>query len=1159
MTTRDTHGVQMGGSAASFGYWVRRRRLALDLTQAALARRTGCSAAAIKKIEHDERRPSRMMAARLAEALGMPPDQRDRFVAAGLGELAAARLGPTIASADRTMAPPWLSDPLGAEPRPVVGRDDELARLLAHLEATLDGHGRTVFVTGEAGQGKTTLLTAFADRAQQAAPDLVVTRGAGTAVGSYGDPYLVVRDVFRTLVADPRTPWRADYVSPEQAASLWAFAPKVARTIDEVGPHLLDVVVPADAVRAQLGLDGTPLHTAQPSRDHVVAEVTDVLRALSAERPLLVLLDDMQWADTASAELLFHLLRRLRDARVLVVCAYRGSEVAEDHGPAGSAIRHALTETRRDVSDARVDLDDIGPTAERALCDALLDLEIPDLDSRLHDELYRRTRGQPLFVQELTRELKGRGDLVPGREGSWVARPGLDWDQVPARVAVVIEQRLDRLQPDDRTLLDAAATEGEHFTVEAAARVAGVNDRAALRLLARHVDRAHGLVREVGVVRLGGRTLTRYRFGHVLFQRFIYEALSDGARQRIHGQLAAELERLHADDLDSVLPQLVHHFSAAGDAARAIPYLIQAGDRARLMYAHDEALTLYERASQFLRTQGDLERMARTQMKIGLTYQSGTDLIRAQQAFDDAFRLWSSVDQTTEGIPGSATLRLIWAEPETLDPTMGGYEISASMVTNLLSGLVRFDEGTNVVPDVARRWEITDGGRRYTFHLRDDVVWSDGRPVTAHDFVYTYRRALDPVTGAPVAPALLDAVTGARDVRDGRVPPRQAGIHAVGDHTLVIELAEPTSYFIYNLAYYVLLPVPRHAVEAHGASWWRQPETTVSNGPFRLTAWEHGRSMMLERNPSYHRSTRGNVQRVTLRLGRPPAAEHEALYLTDEVDVLSTAWFTAESVADRLRRRLPVEYSRRDRFVTRYYWLDPDRPPLNDRRLRQAMTMAIDRDAVAARWSHGLAIPAAGGLVPPGMPGHVPSLALPHDPDRAARLVAEVAATADLPEITLFCLASGEQAARELADGWRAAGIPIRIQCEMATGLFASSWESTTGPRISLGGWVADYPDPDTFLRVCAELDLPNWRHDRLQSVLGQAARTTDPAAKLASYKEVERILADEAVLVPLTYNSEHLMIKPWVTHYPSIPVKYAGFWEDIIIGPDQHGLPAAT
>lgn len=1137
----------MGGAAVSFGYWVRRRRLALDLTQASLARRVGCSTAAIKKIEHDERRPSRTMARRLADALGLPPDQQPRFVAAGLGELAAERLGEVSPPDDPGPAPSWLSVPIGADRPPAVGRELELNTLQAHLDTALAGKARAVFVTGEAGQGKTSLLTMFANRAQLAVPDLVVARGAGTAAGGYGDPYLAIRDLFRMLVVDPSAPWHADQLTVEQAQRLWAFAPVVARTIVESGPHLLDVIVPADTVRERLGVDMAPVGT-QPSRDHVIAGVTDVLTALAAEHPLLLFLDDMQWADTASAELLFHLSRRLTDSRLLLVCAYRGSEVAADQGPAAGTVRRTLLEIRRGIDDALIDLDELDPAAERDFCDALLDLEFPDLEPGLRDALYYRTRGNPLFVQELVRELKARGDLVRRPDGSWAARAGLDWDQVPARVAVVIEQRLDRLGPDERILLEAAAVEGEQFTAETAAQVAAVDERVAHRLLSRQLDRTQGLVRETGTVRVSGRTLTRYRFSHALFQRFVYDTLGDGTRRSGHRQVAAELEALYAADPEPVVPQLAHHYAEAGDAERAVPYLLQAGDRTRLLYAHDEAVRLYERAADFLRELGDRERLARTMMKIGLTHQTGFDHDRAQQAFDQAFALWAAIDPAPGGATGSATLRLAWGEPASLDPTMGGYTTTAPVVTNLISGLVRYDEDTNVVPDVARRWEIAGDGRRYTFELRDDAVWSDGRPVTADDFVFTYRRALDPATGAKVAPALLDAVTGAREIRRGELAPERAGVYAEDDHTLVIELAEPTSYFIYNLAYYVLLPVPRHIVEAHGTTW-SQPQTMVTNGPFRLADWEHGRSMVLERNPRYHGAVRGNVQRVTLDLGAT-VADHRSLYLADELDVLSTAWFTDHEAIDRLRQRFPDEYSKRDRFVSLYYWLDPSTPPLDDRRVRKAMAMAVDVNAIGAQLSRGLWQPATGGLIPPGMPGHVPDLAATPDPNTAAGLVAEAVNGASPPEITLVCWGRHVPVARMLQALWGSIGLRIELAELEPGGDAIDAWARTNPPKAAVGGWVADYPDPDTFLRVCVELDLPDWQHGRYHSLLDKAARATDPAIRSAAYHEAERILATEAVFIPLAYEPEHLMLKPWIVRYPSIPVKYPGFWKDIVIGP---------
>lgn len=1139
----------MGGTT-SFGYWVRRRRLALDLTQAALARRVGCSTAAVKKIEHDERRPSRTMAEHFADALGIPPDQRPQFIAAGLARLSADRMGPATGASGSGSAPAWVSSPVGGTADQLAGRGAELDRLRGHLDAALDGRPRAVFLSGEAGQGKTALLTAFADMAQRAVPELVVARGAGTATAGYGDPFLAVRDVFRMLVADPRAGWQVDQLTSAQAANLWAFAPDVARVVEEVGPRLIDVLVPADTIRERLGRPvAAPMGHA--ARDHVVSQVVDVLDVLARQRPLLIMLDDMQWADTASAELLFHLARRLTAARVLAVCAYRGSEVAESVGAPAAVLRRTVLEIRRDLDDALIDLDGLAPDAERRLCDAIVDLEIPGLTAEAHDELYRRTRGHPLFVQELVRELKAAGDLVDDGCGTWAVRPGLDWNRVPARVAAVVEQRLYRLDERERALLDAAAVEGEYFTAELAARVAGVtgvDERTALRMLDR-LERVHGLVRDAGVLRIGGRYVSRYRFGHALIQRFVYDSLADGARRHSHGDLAEALEEMHADDPEPVVPQLAHHHAEAGHADRAIPYLLQAGDYARLLHAQSEAMAAYTRAAGFLRELGDRERLARTLMKIGLTHQTSFDHERAQPAFDEAFALWAAVDGTAAGRPaGSATLRVLWREPESLDPTMGGYTIAAPVVTNLFSGLVRYDEGTDVVPDVARRWEISGDGRRYTFELRDDAVWSDDTPVTAHDFVFTYRRALDPATGAKVAPALLDAVTAAPAIRRGDAPPEEAGIRALDDHTLVIELTEPTSYFIYNLAYYVLLPVPRHAVERYGERWV-EPDTLVTNGPFRLTAWEPEGAMVLERTDRYHGPARGNVQRVTLDLATGPADHHEA-YLADEVDLLSTAWFTSQATVGRLRHRYPDEYSRRERFVTVYYWLDPTRPPMDDLRFRQGMAMAVDREALAATAEPGMWRPATGGLVPPGMPGHVPGLAARHDAAAAARLVTEATGDGEVPEVTVLTSARSEPIARRLQADWSATGLPVRIEVlESSTDPFGR-WTQIDGPRVGVGGWVADYPDPDTFLRVNVELDLPEWRHGRYSALLDRAARATDPADRDAAYREAERILAAEAVVVPLAYEPEHLMLKPWIVHYPSVPVKYPGFWKDVVVGP---------
>jgi len=1134
----------MEGNPASFGYWVRRRRIALDLTRDALARRVGCSPSAVKKIERDERRPSRTMAQRLADALGLPPDQRERFLAAALGEASVERLTGTASDNDQGSAPPWLVRSHAAEMGSVVGRESELAWLQSHLSAVLGRRSRVVFVVGEAGMGKTALLTEFADRARGNVPELVVARGAGTAVGAPGDPYFPIRDALRMLVADRHAPLQADQLTRRQAESLWNFSATVARAVVESGPRLLDVLVPVETVSERLGMSVAAPAFADSSQTDVSDQVSMVLRDLAERRPLLLMLDDMQWSDTASAMLLFHLIRSLADARVLVICAYRGSEVMDTGGGAQGVLRKATLESGRYVDNSLLDLDAIDSTAVRALCDALLDVEAPDLDEVARDEFYRRTHGHPLLVRELVHELKARGDLVRLENDSWAARPDVNWERVPARVAAVIEQRLDRLDADERALLNAAAVEGEYFTVDVAARVAGVDIRDAHRLLAERLARVHGLVREDIAGPLRGQSLTRYRFGHALFQSFIHDRIGRGARAHAHGLVAAELEALHSDDLEPVVPQLADHFAQAGDVDRAVPYLIQTGDRARWLQAHDVAVAAYGRAVELLRERGDTERLAGALMRIGLTYQTSFDHVGAQRAFDEAFALRPAADDSRSGgAVGSATLRLAAVEPVWLDPHLNA---TSSDVNQLLfSGLVQYDAGANIVPDVAERWDISSDGRRYTFRLRDDVIWSDGVLVTAHDFVFAYRRAFDPATDVELADILLLPVAGARDVFEGRAPARRVAVDAVDDRTLVFELAEPTSYFMYNLAHSTLVPLPRHLVQAHGSAWCR-PETIVSNGAFRLETWEPGRGMTLKRNPRYHGPVSGNVQHVSLKFTARFDSSHEQLYQADEIDVLALSLGTDAGVIDRLRRRIPHEHVIRPASAIRFYWLDPDTPPLDDRRVRQAMAMALDRDLLAAKAGSQM-VAAKGGLVPPGIPGHVPGIAMPYDPDRAAQLIAEVVG-GDIPPLTIIGLDWGEPFMQHLVDQWRAVGLPVEIQLCRSHFDREMAWDGTSGPRVGLLGWVADYPDPDNFLRVAVNGFIPSWRHGRYESVLEKAALTSDLAGRLDLYRMAELILAEEAVLVPLLYQAEHLMVKPWVTVLPSLPLLYAGL-KDVIIG----------
>lgn len=1152
-------------TTASFGYWVKRRRLALDLTQAALARQVGCATVTIKKIEYDERRPSLQMAERLAECLALPAAERAPFIAAALHELPVDRL--SLSHEPVAPVPVWLEERRQPPAESLfVSREREQAILDRALQQALNERSRLFFVAGEAGRGKTALLSHFAGRATGAHPDLLVAWGSCTAAGT-GDPYLPFRDLLAHLVGDVESGWRSGRLSAEQASRLWEHAPEVVEIVRQSGPQLVDTLLPATSLRS--GPAGRPARStrkdsAAGQQDQLFSALTAVLEEAARLRPLLLVLDDLQWADSASLALLFHLGHRLQGSRILLLGAYRPIE-GGDAG-AGLTLADVVGELARRRGEIVVDLDQFDVAQVRRFVDAILDSEPNRLDDEFRVRFFWRTRGHPLFTVELLREMRARGDLVQDEQGRWQAGEMIDWETIPARVEAVIAGRLRRLPVELSDLLAIASVEGDSFTAQVVAALQGSDERAVFRQLARLQDE-FGLVQEQGELASGERWLARYQFHHILFQQYVYQQLGQAERRHLHGAVAAALEALwDVDDESAELPaegmmlsQLAHHFAEAGNDEKAAAYLIRLGDRARTLYANREAVAHYERALALMRKasprKADREATGRLLMKLGLTHQSAFDYTRAQQAFDEAFSLMPERDPAWAKAGSSQAprpLRMVWRDPPSLDPTRGGFNFTAPLANQLFSGLVAFGPENEILPDVAYRWEIEAHGRRYVFHLRDDVFWSDGRPVTAHDFAFTYRRALDPATDAPVASQLLFPVRGAREYHQGEhADAGRLGIRALDEHTFVLELEEATTYFIQNLAYYVMLPVPQHAVLAYGKEW-AIPGRIVTDGPFRFAAWEPGKQMLLERNPLYHGSFGGNVEQVRLALGEA-ADNMVALYFAGELDV-ALDWFAAISQIDELRRRFPAEYVRRQGFATVFSFVNVTRAPFDNRWVRQALAMAVDRHALVEGPLQGYVTAATGGFVPAGMPGHLPDCALGYNPEEARRLLAQSSLSAG-DRLTLVSIWSREQVSHFLQATWQRV-LGIEVGLELATPEQFHEQLARPGANIGIGGWIADYPDPDNFLRVCIDVptDVPESRRAEYSALLERAGRIADQAERLRLYQQADRILTEEAAIVPLYYQPFHLMLKPWVKRYPTAAVKNYGFWKDVVLEPEVGG-----
>lgn len=1067
-----------------------------------------------------------------------------------------------------TAIPPFLSEDEGAElVRPVfVAREPELAQLSHHLEAALSGSGGVVFVTGGAGRGKTALMAEFARRATEAHPDLLVAAGSCNAYAGLGDPYLPFREILNALTGDVGARWAAGTVTREQARRLWKAMPVAVEALLARGEALFDTLVSGSALlsraeaagpsgaawlrRLKEWVEGERTGVSDLAQDQLLEQFTVVLRTLAAERPLLLCLDDLQWVDAASAGLLFHLGRRLAGSRILIVGAYRADEVALGRGEEPHPLAQVLGELRRQYGEVWVDLRAADEREGRQFVDSYIDSEPNRLGEVFRVALYRYTGGHPLFTVELLRAMEARGDLAQDEEGRWVEGETLHWERLPARVEAVIEARVGRLPPELHELLAVASVEGETFTAQVLAQVQGMGERELLRILSRELERRHQLVREERMGSIGGRRLTRYRFAHALYWQHFYDHLGQAERSLVHGEVAEVLEGMYAGQTDEIVPQLAYHYAEAGYAGKAIAYLNRAGDRARLGYAYQEAVVHYERALSYLRQGEEYESAARTAMKLGLTHHDALRFAEARQAYEEGFVLWqraSAVPRATPRPRAPHALRLVAPEPETLDPAFATDRASQVVIHQLFSGLATSTPELGLVPEVAERWEVLDGGRRYLFYLRKDVSWSDGTPVTAGDFEYAWKRALDPAIGTPIAHRLYQ-IQGARSYHQGEAAdPSIVGARSLDEATLELWLEEaassPSDLFVNNTQ---ALPVPRHVARAHGKAWTKM-EHLVTNGPFRLARWEAGERMVLERDSSYPGRAAGNVRQVEMLLVSEDGARALKMYEDHRLDTLDLLRLPQEEW-DRARLQHAGEYLSGPLLSMRAVGFDANQPPFGDRRVRRAFALATDRETLAHVALKGYVFPATGGAVLPGVPGHSPGIGLPYAPDEARQLLAEAGYPGGRGFPPLEALAYLVDPISEyLREQW-ARDLGVEITWTLAT-------TAEMDDRVILGRgrpplWCSGAffdPVPEQILRVLAKI--LGWQNEGFAGLLEAARRTSDQDQRIELYRQADRILIEEAVALPLTYDRFHILVKPWVVQYPTSPL-IRRFWKDVVIAP---------
>lgn len=466
----------------------------------------------------------------------------------------------------------------------------------------------------------------------------------------------------------------------------------------------------------------------------------------------------------------------------------------------------------------------------------------------------------------------------------------------------------------------------------------------------------------------------------------------------------------------------------------------------------------------------------------------------------------------------------IGTEPEGLDPHLVTGVTEHYVLLSLLEGLTTVHPKTlEIEPGVAERWEVSEDGLHYTFHLDPEARWSNGDLVTSGDFLFSFERILTPALGAPYA-YMLYSIKNAEAFNKGELTDfAEVGVKAPDPRTLTFELESPTPYFLSLSTHYTWWPVHPPSVLAHGGmtdriSKWTKPGNFVGNGPFALKTWRLNHSIEVEKNAHYRDAEAVRLNGIHF---LPIAMDtEERAFRADQLHVTSTVPIPR---IDWYRKNAPDRLHFDTYLGVYYYMLNTAREPLDDPRVRKALAYSINREALTKHVLKAGQEPAY-HFTPPNTGGYTAEAKLPYDPDLARQLLAEAGfpGGAGFPKLELLFNTSESHrtVAVAIQQMWQEElGIDI--------GLYNQEWKVYLATRkernfdIVRAAWIGDYVDPNTFLSLGTSdngNNHSNWGNERYDALMREAALTQEPTSRLQLFQEAEAILMDEMPVIPIHF-----------------------------------------
>ncbi len=487
----------------------------------------------------------------------------------------------------------------------------------------------------------------------------------------------------------------------------------------------------------------------------------------------------------------------------------------------------------------------------------------------------------------------------------------------------------------------------------------------------------------------------------------------------------------------------------------------------------------------------------------------------------------------------------IGAEPKTIDPALNSAVESGTVILNCFEGLTRTDENEKPIPGVATSWDVSPDGLTYTFKLRSDAKWSDGKALTAKDFEYAWKRAMNPATAAEYANYFYYIKNG-EAYNKNKANADAVGVKATDDTTLVVTLENPTPYFLALTSFPTYMPVKKDVVEANKDTWATKPETYVSNGPFVLKEWRPKDRLVLEKNANYWNTKEVKLDRLEMTMIEE-ATSRLAAYKSGQLDYIESP--PSQEIPNLLAKgeakAIPYlgTYFFSINVTSKLASVDPQAAKvLKDVKVRKALSLAIDRDALVKNVVKGGQEPAT-TFVPPGVPAgtNIPDFKNKdyYAPKGDVAQAKSLLASAGYPNgqgfpkiVLLYNSGSGHQnVAQAVQDMWKK-NLGINVELQNQEWKVFQTTRTSKDYVIARDGWIGDYLDPTTFLDVFTSdsgNNNPGYKNTAYDAKIAAAKKEADPAKRAVLLHDAENMLMADAPIIPLYYYKNIAMVKDYV------------------------------